>query len=424
MGLDNVLTFDMGGTTAKAALIEDGVISRSPEYEVGGALSIGHRLLKGGGYLLRVPSIDIAEVGAGGGSIANIDWSGALKVGPASAAASPGPACYKLGGYEPTVTDANVRLGFTNPNHLAGGALRLYPDLAEAAIRERISNKLGVDTTEAAWAIRRLTNASLARALRAVSIERGRDPKRFALFAFGGMGPSHALHLANELGIRKVVIPPLPGLFSAMGLLFAETEHHLIQTSYANISRPTTFGRLNDVITKLVNEALSTLADEGYGEASRSITLAADVRYIGQDHALTIQLPGRQLDGNLVTRLKDAFEAEYLRTYGYRSEGEEVQVVALRCIARGIPQRSHVPERLQLHASQRSHAEGNRSCYFGPEIGWVEVRVLNRAALTDQVLTGPAIVEEDNSLTVVLPGWRFYQDDWANIILEPAVAEE
>ena len=198
MGIGDAMTLDMGGTTAKAALIEDGEISRSPEYEVGGEVSIGHRLMKGSGYLLRVPSIDLAEVGAGGGSIAWTDPAGALKVGPHSAGAIPGPACYDAGGIEPTITDANVYLGLTNPEYLAGGALKIRADLAEKVIRERVAEPLGIDATKAAWGIREIANSALIRALRAVSTERGRTPRDRAVGGYPLRGPGlradHPLH--------------------------------------------------------------------------------------------------------------------------------------------------------------------------------------------------------------------------------------
>lgn len=417
LGLANVLSLDMGGTTAKAAIIEDGQISRSPEYEVGGDISIGHRLMKGGGYLLRVPSIDVAEVGAGGGSVAWLDAGGALKVGPHSAAAAPGPACYARGGLEPTITDANVHLGLTNPHALAGGALKIHPDLAENAIRDRIAAPLGIGTTEAAWGIRLIAQSSLVRALRAVSTERGRDPRRFVMFAFGGMGPVHALDVAAELGISRVVIPPLPGLFSALGLLFAEVEHHLIRTCYADPARPD-LERLNALAADLNGEATTMLAEEGYDPAHREITLSADMRYVGQDHALTIALPGHSFDPAVLGPLVEAFHREHDRLYGYRSDHERVQIVGLRCLGRGISERPKVPEQLKTRSMSGWSPSGSRRCYFGPEQGWTETEVIGRADLAGRHVKGPAIIEEDNSLAVLLPGWSASVDEWSNIVIE------
>ena len=418
MGIPDVITLDMGGTTAKAAIIEDGEISRSPEYEVGGEISIGHRLMKGSGYLLRVPSIDIAEVGAGGGSITWADRAGALKVGPRSTGASPGPACYNLGGQEPTITDANVHLGLTNPVSLAAGALKIYPERGERAITDRVAAELGMDLTTAAWGIRTVANSNLNRALRAVSTERGRDPRQYVLFAFGGMGPVHALDLAVELGMTKVVIPPLPGLFSSLGLLFAEVEHHLIRTHYATTSAPD-YDALNDKMAILATEAVATLEREGYDPPRRSINVFADARYVGQDHAMTIPLRGQKGDPALVAQLIEDFHQEHDKTYGYRSEQEVVQIVALRCVARGLSERPRVPARLGVAAERDWKPSPSRRCYFGPGHGWIETRVMARHDLSSTPVPGPGIIEEDNSLTVVLPEWQACLDEWSNIVLEP-----
>jgi N-methylhydantoinase A len=417
MGLNDVITFDMGGTTAKAAIIEDGEISRSPEYEVGGDISIGHRLMKGSGYLLRVPSIDLAEVSAGGGSIAWLDSVGALKVGPRSAGAVPGPACYGRGGTSPTITDANVHLGFTNPRHLAGGTLAISPALAERALRDNLADRLSLDPTDVAWAIRSIANASLIRALRAVSVERGRDPRQFSMIAFGGMGPVHAIDVAEQLGIEKVVIPSLPGLFSALGLLFAQIEHHLIRTYYADPIRPD-FSRLGALARDLSNEAASTLQDEGYDGSHRTIELSADLRYVGQDHSLTLPLKGPVFDIAVVSDLKAAFEAEHERIYGYRSEREHVQIVGLRCVGQGLSPHRTLPGRMDIVAPGLP-AGGSRHCYFGPKHGWVVAEIVSRASLAVRPLTGPAIVEEDNSATIINPGWRAKLDPWSNIVVEP-----
>ena len=225
LGLENAIAFDMGGTTAKASLIEDGAVSRAREYEAGGSLSTGSRLMRGAGELLRIPSIDIAEVGAGGGSIAWLDPAGGLQVGPRSAGAAPGPACYGRGGEEPTVTDANVFLGFIPPGPLASGDLSVSAELAEQAL-ERIAPTLELTTAETAAGVHAIANARMTRALRSVSSERGRDPRDFALIAYGGSGPVHAAGLAEELGCTTVLVPALAGLFSSLGLLFARPEFH------------------------------------------------------------------------------------------------------------------------------------------------------------------------------------------------------
>jgi N-methylhydantoinase A len=414
-GLKDVVTFDMGGTTAKAAVIEDGEITRSPEYEVGGDISIGHRMMKGSGYLLRVPSIDIAEVSAGGGSVVWIDGAGAMKVGPASAGAVPGPACYARGGTQPTITDANVHLGFTNPDRLAGGALDISSELAERAISDHLAGPLGLDTVTVAWAIRSVANASLIRALRAVSIERGRDSRQFALMAFGGMGPVHALDLAEQLGIEKVLIPPLPGLFSALGLLFTQIEHHFIRTHYVDPDNPD-YRRLSEMAGDLAAEADAILGREGFDARHRMIELSADLRYVGQDHALTIPLSATKFDPAAVARLSEAFQAEHHRAFGYRSDRERVQIIGLRCIGRGLSARRTLPDRLDVRESDRA-CKASRRCYFGPALGWIDTAVVSRGSLAQETVRGPAIIEEDNSTTVLNPGWQANLDAQSNIVI-------
>src|SRR2546428_691680 len=230
IGLGKIVTFDMGGTTAKASLVEDGEVSRATEYQVGGGIMAGSRLLTGAGYLLRVPAIDLAEVGAGGGSLVWIDPGGGLQVGPQSAGAFPGPLCYDLGGTEPTVTDANVILGFVNPRELAGGAVKLNAARAHEIFEATIARRLGLPLAEAAYGAHVIAASNMMRAIRAVSSERGRDPREYALFAFGGNGPVFAAGMARQLEMRRIVVPPAPGLFSSFGLLFADVEHHYVRT--------------------------------------------------------------------------------------------------------------------------------------------------------------------------------------------------
>jgi N-methylhydantoinase A len=418
LGIMDAITFDMGGTTAKAALIEDGEIARSPEYEVGGEVSIGHRLIKGSGYLLRVPSVDLAEVGAGGGSIAWADEGGALKVGPHSAAAIPGPACYGAGGDNPTITDANVLLGLTNPESLAAGSVTVNRELAERAVREKIANRLGLDVTAAAWGIRTVANASLVRALRAVSTERGRDPRRFVLFGFGGMGPVHVTDVASELGISRVVIPPLAGVFSAVGLLFADMELHLVRTHYGDTTR-LDYARVNDVLATLIREATSTLAREGYGPASQDLRILVDTRYFGQESALSVAVREQSLTPTGVRDVIESFHHAHAKTYGYRSDDERVQLVALRCVARGVSAAPRVPAKLNvLHAPGWKGPRGDRRAYFGPEAGWATVPVIGRHDLRETAQAGPLLVEEESTLTVIPVGWRASVDQLFNIVLE------
>jgi N-methylhydantoinase A len=416
LGLPNVITLDIGGTTAKTSLIEGGQLTRSSEYEVGGGMSIGHRLLKGGGYLLRVPAVDIAEVGAGGGSIAWIDKGGSLQVGPQSAGAAPGPACYDRGGEEPTLTDANVMLGYLNPLALAGGTLRLDAERARGGVERRVAGPLGLDVVDAAWAIHRLADASMVRALRAVSTERGRDPRNFVLFAFGGKGPVHALGIAAALGIGRVVIPPAPGLFSSLALLFSEVEHHFVQTHFQHDGEDDV-ARLEKVLAQLAAQGRAALDAEGYrGERAR-LDGFADVRYAGQNSELTIPLAPGTLTPSRIAELREAFAVEHEKTYGYRSDGERVQIVGLRLVARGLSAEARVPERLRL-TTGAGPASTSRQAYFGPQDGWRPTPVMARQALTDRPCDGPLIIEEYDATTVIPPGWRASLDAGANVMID------
>ena len=291
MGLDNVITFDMGGTSAKASLIEDGRPSRTTEHEVGAGISLSSRLVKGGGHAVKVPVMDLAEVGAGGGSMVWFDKGGALKVGPRSAGAIPGPVCYGLGGRQPTVTDANLVLGFLNPDYLAGGTVRLHRDLAISALDEDVARPLGTDLFDAAYGVHTIANATMIRAIRAVSTYRGRDPREFTLLAFGGNGPVMAAGIARSLSMNRVVVPPAPGVFSAVGLLEAKLEYGFVQTFFGLLSAVDLIS-LNAVYSGVEQRAVETLSGDGYAVADISWERAADLRYVGQSFELTVSAPG------------------------------------------------------------------------------------------------------------------------------------
>jgi N-methylhydantoinase A len=420
VGLSHVITLDIGGTTAKTSLIENGQLTRSPEYEVGGGMNIGHRLLKGGGYTLRVPAVDIAEVGAGGGSIAWLDRGGSLQVGPQSAGAAPGPACYNQGGQEPTLTDANVVLGYLNPHMLAGGSIVLDAHRAHQAIEERVAQPLDTDIVAAAWAIHRLADATMVRALRAVSTERGRDPRHFVLFAFGGKGPVHASGIAQALGITRVVVPPAPGLFSSLALLFSEVEHHFIQT-YFHPTGEIDMARLTQVLTRLEQQGQSILAAEGYTGAQAYLERYADLRYAGQNSELTIPMPSGALTTESLHQLQEAFAMEHDKTYGYRSDGEPVQLMGLRLVARGLSDAARIPDRLHMAATVLNGREARpipRQAYFGPLHGWVETPLVRRQELGHSAVEGPLIVEEYDATTVIPPGCLASLDTWNNILID------
>src|ERR1700722_6929306 len=239
IGVANVISLDMGGTTAKAALIENGEPAKTGEYEVGAGINLSSKLVKGGGHAVKLPFIDVSEIGAGGGSIVSVDSVGSLKVGPRSAGAEPGPACYGLGGSEPTFTDAMVVLGYLNPTMLAGGRVRLDRALAQRAIAEQVAAPLGLSTIDAAWGTYAVAAANMTRAVKAVSTYRGRDPRDFVLMAFGGNGPVASVAIARALGMSRVIVPPAPGVFSAFGLLCSDTEYVVSRTLFRRMSEGT-----------------------------------------------------------------------------------------------------------------------------------------------------------------------------------------
>ena len=420
LGYDNIITFDMGGTTAKASIIEHGEVSRSHEYEVGAGLNIGHRLLKGGGYLLRVPGIDVAEVGAGGGSIAWIDKGGALQVGPQSAGATPGPACYNQGGDAPTVTDANVVLGHVNPEYLVGGALKLDANRAQQALQSHVAEPLGLDMQDAAHGIRVIAIANMMRAVRAVSVERGRDPRDFALFAFGGNGPVFAVEMARALHISRVVVPPAAGLFSAFGLLFCDLEHHYMCT----FLRPAATLNTDELHTQwqqLEREGRMALRAEHYADDRMQLRRFADMRYAGQNSELTIPFPAETLTPDTIPQVLEAFAQEHERTYGYRSDREPIELVNLRLTARGLATQPRVPDALLVpdYDPQPLTAE-TRAVYFGPEHGVLDTPIRARGALRSQPQDGPLIVEEYDATTVIPPGCSAHLDTWRNIVIDLA----
>ncbi|HEY3186404.1 MAG TPA: hydantoinase/oxoprolinase family protein, partial [Solirubrobacteraceae bacterium] len=416
IGLGKIVTFDMGGTTAKASLVEDGAVGRATEYQVGGGIMHGSRLLTGAGYLLRVPAIDLAEVGAGGGSLVWIDPGGALRVGPQSAGASPGPLCYDLGGTEPTVTDANVILGFLNPRELAGGAVKLDAARAHEVFEARIARAMGLPLAEAAYGAHVIAASNMMRAIRAVSSERGRDPREYALFAFGGNGPLFAAGMAGQLEMRRIVVPPAPGLFSSFGLLFADVEHHYVRT-WRRLVRGIQPESLGEVFGRMEAEARAQLTADGFPADAIGIRRSADCRYEGQSFELTVPVSSGPFDAALLTGIEEAFGREHERTYGHRAGPDEpVEIVSLRVVGLGIPDRPRVPDVLRVDRSGPGRAGGARRVYFGPELGWRETPIIDRPELATP-REGPCIVEEYDATCVVPPGARAALDAHGNIVI-------
>jgi N-methylhydantoinase A len=411
--LGDLIVFDMGGTTAKASLIQRGTYGLSPETEVGGGAALGHRLIQGAGYVVQVPTIDIAEVGAGGGSIAAVDAAGGMQVGPRSAGADPGPACYQRGGTDATVTDANVLLGYLNPDVLCGGELPIDRTKAHAAV-VALATRMNLDVTEAAYGIHLIANSNMMKALHGVSTERGRDAAQFGLLAIGGNGGVHAANLAEALRISRIVVPPVAGLFSALGLLFADVEHHLVTAFYRRYENVTPED-LSGAAAPLFDEARGLLEREGFPPERQRIAVHGEMKHVAQSAALTVPI-GWPVDASSLKRARNAFGEAHETSYGYRSDTEPVQLVALKVIGQGVSETSRVPERLERDRESRA-VQTTRKAYFGRELGWRDTPVIARNALT-QTRRGPLIIEEYDTTTVVRPGWSARLDHWNNIILE------
>ncbi len=407
----NVITLDMGGTTAKASLIEAGKISRTDEYEVGGGISLSSRLVKGGGYALKLPVIDISEVGAGGGSIVWFDKGGGLKVGPQSAGAAPGPACYGAGGTEATVTDASVVLGFINPNALAGGTMPIRSALSREVLQAKVVSRLGLDLRQAAWAVHLVAASNMVRAVKAVSTYRGRDPSEFVLMAFGGNGGVFAVELARQLQMRRILVPPGAGVFSAIGLIMADKE---FGRTRAFLDRTDTIdpAAMNLVLRDLERDVVATLS----ADAVR-VRRSASMRYAGQAFELPVPLPEHDLTIADLPALAAAFEAEHERSYGHKlTDATGVQTVALEVIAATQPWDGRPP----MPLPQSDAAITERSAFFGPEMGSLLTRIIPRRTMLRGQMRGPLIVEEYEGTTVVPPGATAWLDEHANIVIEIA----
>ncbi|CAA0101006.1 Acetophenone carboxylase gamma subunit [Starkeya nomas] len=424
LDLGDVLVFDMGGTTAKATLTEAGDYTVSPETEVGGGPMLGARMVRGAGYPVQVPTIDIAEVGAGGGSLAANDGAGGLLVGPRSAGSTPGPIAYRRGGTQPTVTDANLVLGYLNPGVLVGGELTLDTDAARRAFGD-LAASLRLEATETAEGVHRIANATMLRAIRSVSSEKGRDPSQFTLLAIGGNGPVHACSLAEDAGMDKVVIPPVAGLFSALGMLFADVEHQLVASFYRRFDE-TRGSDLAEATAGLVARGRDLLATQGFAGAAQDIRVLVDVKYAGQTAPLTVELdagpaafegatPAVAADP-VFAEIAEKFHALHDQTFGYASPQEPLQFVALRAICRGVPEAPRMPGQC-LRGNEKVPPAVDREAHFAGH-GWHRAQVLGRAALPDAAgdwRPGPIIVEEYDTTCVIPPGWEARRDGWNNI---------
>lgn len=406
-GYRNLIAFDMGGTTAKLALIEQGRPLTTTTFEL-------HRVRNapGSGLPMNIHAVDLVEIGAGGGSIARAH-RGILAVGPESASSTPGPACYGRGGVEPTVTDANVVLGYLNPDEFAGGALRLRPEAAVRAIETRVARPLGLSVEEAAWGIHQVVTTDMELATRVVSIERGRDPRELTLVAFGGAGPVHGCRLAQALGIPRVILPAAAGVTAALGLLAAEVRFDVARTWVRTLEEIEP-AALEAIYAEMAEQAQRVVRDAA---VSGAITLVRTVeaRYVGQGYELTVALPPGPLDARALTRLRAAFDEAYAARYGYAQPGESVEAVTWKLSAvAGTPPLALAKARSEPGSPPQKHV---RRAYFPEAGGFVDCPVFDRYRLwAGLTLTGPAIVEERESTTVLPPGVTATVDGYGNLM--------
>jgi N-methylhydantoinase A len=410
-GHDNIITFDMGGTTAKASLIEGGALSTSEEYEVGATMSTSSALMAGAGYALKLPVIDISEVGAGGGSIVRIDRGGAIKVGPDSAGATPGPVCYGQGGEAPTVTDANVVLGYLNPEALAGGTVPVDAAAARAALTRQVADPLGRELMETAYGVHLVANTNMMRAVKAVTTNRGRDTRDFVMFAFGGSGGVHAASLARELRVSTVVIPVAAGVFSALGLLFADPALNESR-SFLRPLAALAGDAAGAVFTDLAADIAARLERPRDGIR---FSRMADLRYAGQAFELGIELPSGMHGADLLAEVSRRFDAEHQQRYGHNFGGQyAVEVVNLRMLG-SVPSPS---PRLAPQKEGTQAVDSRREAYFGPGFGVRETPVCSRAGVPRAPLRGPLIVEEYEGTVVVPPDASVRLDANGSLVME------
>ncbi|WP_448332961.1 hydantoinase/oxoprolinase family protein [Streptomyces sp. DSM 41534] len=407
MGLDSVVAFDMGGTTAKASLIENGEPFVAGDYEVGGGMNITRGLGKGAGYALRVPSIDIAEVGAGGGSVISTDVAGSLRVGPESAGSRPGPACYGNGGTSPTLTDANVVLGYLSSQALADGRVAIEPELARRAIAP-VAEDLGVDLPAAARGAYEVAVSSMTKAVKAVTSERGRDPREAVMVAFGGAGPLYGAAIARELGIETVIVPVHTGLFSSLGLLVADTERQAVMPYRADLDALDLLGAEFDRMAKDVTEALREADPSAHTEVLRVL----DMRYRGQRFELSVTVPDGKLDSGLMASARQRFHAEHHRTYGRAGTDELVEIVNLR--VRGRVRNPTGVERILSLPPSAPGPETTRACRFDRT---EPTPVIARSALSPEPRQGPLVIEDMDATTLVPPAATAHRDRFNNIVI-------
>ncbi len=402
IGRPNVITIDMGGTSSDICLIEGGIPRLTTESDIGG-------------YPIKLPMIDINTIGAGGGSIAWIDGGGALQVGPESAGADPGPICYDRGGIEPTVTDAHAILGRINPSYLLGGEMPLYPDKARRVMEEKIARPLGIDVLRAAEGIIAVVNANMIRGIRRVSVEKGYDPREFALVPFGGAGPLHGVELAQALNIKEIVVPAYPGIASAFGMLSADVRHDFVQTQIS-LSQEVDVNHLLLVFKNMEDQALEQLNREGFSGQSVLLIRSADMRYIRQAYELSVPVKGGTLNPQDISAIVESFHRIHEKAYGYARRKEAVEFVNLRVVGLGKLPDFRLKEKTP-HIREPAQPIGYREVFFQGEALKTPIYPRNQLP-RGQAIAGPAIVEQMDSTIVILPKCEGVTDRYGNLLIK------
>ena len=396
--------------------MEGGMLPEWAEMEVGGSENFASKMSMGRGHALKLPAIDVSEVGAGGGSLVSVDRYGRLLVGPKSAGAVPGPVCYDQGGEQVTLTDALVILGYLNPRYLVGGEMLLNFEKASGAMLAQVAQPLAKDMAEAAHGIIQVAAVNMMAAVRSVSTNRGRDPRDFDLFAFGGTGPVLACDLARQLGIRRVIVPTNPGLFSAFGLLHSHIEYDYVQT-FLGLAAKVVPQELEAAFQRIEDRARAALVADGYRADEIVVRRQADLQYTGQAYELKVPVT----PGAPISEMVEAFEAAHERSYGHRSENGKVKLVSLRLLASvedSEAQAAGAVEEKAANAKGTTDTPREREAYFGEEHGRSMTPILARADLSAQRRKGPLIVEEYDSTVVVPPGWTAGLDAHRSIVIE------
>ncbi|MGG5822705.1 hydantoinase/oxoprolinase family protein [Falsiroseomonas sp. HW251] len=413
-GQSDVIAFDMGGTTAKASLIHHGEVAVAREFEVARL----DRFKRGSGFPVRVPCVEIEEIGTGGGSIAWIDRLGQLQVGPRSAGAMPGPACYGRGGTKPTVTDADLVLGYLDPGYFLGGEMTLDIEASRRAIEEHVATPLGLSVTQAAWGIHRVANEDMANAFRIHAMEHGRDPSRYALLSFGGAGPVHAYGVARILRSPAVLAPSRAGVASALGFLVAPIASEAVRAYVTRLDR-IDYARLRGLFAEMEAKGREFLASAGVAQADMVVTRSADMQYVGQMHDISVPMPDGDLTEADYPRLRAAFFSRY-RDLFHRTAELQVEALNWRVTVSAPPP----PLDLVLRQPAAGAAQkGERLAYFPEAEGYVLTPVYNRYALAPgAALQGPAIVEERESTLVVGPGATVRVDEYGTLVVQPPAA--